>query len=59
MGDQWQKSGDDAEDGERDVLLHGSPEEKIKTWLKLTVENDGHYKSGVSSLYCFHHRISD
>lgn len=47
MGDQWQKTSDNAQESERDILVHGTPEERINTWLKMTKDNDGHYKSGV------------
>lgn len=32
---------------DRDVLLKGTPEERIDAWLKLTKNEDGHYKAGV------------
>ena len=46
--DSWEKNRDSASGDERRLLLDGTPEEKINTWLKLTKDDDGHFKAGVS-----------
>lgn len=50
MGDTWEKNrtaADNVTDEERRILLNGTPEEKINTWLKLTKDQNGHLKAGV------------
>ncbi|KAH7150043.1 HotDog domain-containing protein [Dactylonectria estremocensis] len=52
MGDSWQKNREAAEASERNTLLNGTPDEKIKTWLKLTMNDQGRPRAGewMSSL---------
>lgn len=49
--DAWRRNRDAAQssaNGERQqLLLSGTPEEKINTWLELTKDQNGHLKAGV------------
>ena len=47
MSDGEQGYGVSAKD--KNSLLDGSPEEKLEAWLRLTKNDDGHHKAGVSS----------
>ncbi|CAM1511554.1 Fc.00g090670.m01.CDS01 [Cosmosporella sp. VM-42] len=47
MGDDsWEKNGESASEKEQRLLLDGTPEEKINTWLRLTKDEHGHLKAG-------------
>lgn len=53
MSDTWEENrtkADNVTDEERRILLNGTPEEKINTWLKLTKDENGHLKAGVCGL---------
>jgi hypothetical protein len=39
-----------SDDKARNALLDGPPEDRIKEWLRLTKDDAGHFKSGVSLL---------
>ncbi|KAF7543557.1 hypothetical protein G7Z17_g10639 [Cylindrodendrum hubeiense] len=55
MGDSWEKNreaADSASAAEREILLNGTPDEKVNTWLKLTMNDRGRPRAGewMSSL---------
>ncbi|KAH8735958.1 hypothetical protein BGZ61DRAFT_489774 [Ilyonectria robusta] len=45
MADSWEAA-DAASAAEREILLNGTPDEKINTWLKLTKNDQGRLKAG-------------
>lgn len=45
--DKFQTARDSATTDDNDLLLNGTPEQRLKTWLKLTKDESGHYKAGV------------